>query len=98
MGDQGVNTAVLYEVVERHIALVTLNRPDKRNAVNGDVARGLEAAVKAVEADDDIRVAVLTSNPVIGGKNSSERNGRPWANSSEMGRSGVISNQRIRKR
>lgn len=43
-----------------HIAVITINRPDARNAVNGDVARGLEAAVDQLEADDDAWVAVLT--------------------------------------
>lgn len=52
--------AVLFERVAPHVALVTLNRPEARNAVNGDVARGLDAAVARVEAEDDIRVAILT--------------------------------------
>lgn len=54
--------AVLFEVVEPHIALVTLNRPEARNAVNGAVATGLEAAVERVEADPDLWVAILTGN------------------------------------
>jgi enoyl-CoA hydratase/carnithine racemase len=52
--------AVLYQVVEPHIALVTLNRPEARNAVNGAVAAGLEAAVERAEADAEIRAVVLT--------------------------------------
>ncbi|MDO9706898.1 enoyl-CoA hydratase-related protein [Paracraurococcus lichenis] len=52
--------AVLFEVVEPHIALVTINRPEARNAVNGAVAVGLEAAVERVEADPDLWAAVLT--------------------------------------
>ncbi len=52
--------AVLYEVREPHIALVTINRPEARNAVNGAVAQALEAAVDRSEADNDIRVVVLT--------------------------------------
>jgi enoyl-CoA hydratase/carnithine racemase len=52
--------AVLFEVVEPHIALVTINRPEARNAVNGAVAQGLEAAVDRVEADPDLWAAVLT--------------------------------------
>jgi len=52
--------AVLYATPEPHIALVTLNRPAARNAVNGDVAQGLEAALDRTEADPDIRVVVLT--------------------------------------
>jgi enoyl-CoA hydratase/carnithine racemase len=42
------------------VALVTLNRPEARNAVNGAVAHGLDAAVKRVEADDSIWLAILT--------------------------------------
>lgn len=52
--------AVLFEVVEPHIALVTINRPEARNAVNGAVAAGLEAAVVRVEQDPDLWAAVLT--------------------------------------
>ncbi len=43
-----------------HIGVLKLNRPDKKNAVNGDVAKGMEAAIDQVEADDDIWIAVLT--------------------------------------
>lgn len=48
-----------------HIALITLNRPDARNAVNGALARGLEAALLETERDDDIWIVVLTG---AGGK------------------------------
>ena len=53
-------SAVTVERLPGHIALVTIDRPEARNAVNGDVATGLEAAVDATEADDDIRAVVLT--------------------------------------
>ncbi len=52
--------AVLFELAEPHIALVTINRPEARNAVNGAVAAGLEAAVERVEGDPEIWAAVLT--------------------------------------
>jgi enoyl-CoA hydratase/carnithine racemase len=52
--------AVLFETPEPHIAVVTLNRPAARNAVNGAVAAGLEAAVERAEADPDIWAVVLT--------------------------------------
>jgi enoyl-CoA hydratase/carnithine racemase len=58
MGD--LNAAVLFEVIEPHIALVTLNRPEARNAVNGAVAQALEAAVDRTEQDPEIRAVVLT--------------------------------------
>jgi len=55
------SNAVIVEKVGTHIALVTLNRPEKQNAINGDISRGLEAAVEAIEADDQLRVAVLAA-------------------------------------
>ncbi len=53
-------TAVTLERLPGHVALVTIDRPEARNAINGEVAAGLEAAVDATEADDDIRAVVLT--------------------------------------
>jgi len=53
---------VLLERIDEHIAVVTLNRPEKRHAVNGDVARRLDAIVKQTEADPSIWVVVLTSS------------------------------------
>lgn len=53
---------VLFERVDDHIAVVTLNRPEKRHAVNGAVARRLDALVKQTEADPSIWVVVLTSS------------------------------------
>ena len=52
---------VSYEVQGR-VALITLNRPDARNAINGDVAAGMEAAIDQLEADPDVWVAVLRAN------------------------------------
>jgi enoyl-CoA hydratase/carnithine racemase len=43
-----------------HVALVTINRPQARNAINGEVARELENAVRATEANADIWAVVLT--------------------------------------
>ncbi|AEG51512.1 Enoyl-CoA hydratase/isomerase [Sphingobium chlorophenolicum L-1] len=51
---------ILIEHPVAHVALVTINRPDARNAINGAVARGLEQAVIETEANDDIRCVVLT--------------------------------------
>jgi enoyl-CoA hydratase len=52
---------VEYEVIGR-IAVITLNRPEARNAVNGDVATGLEAAIDKMEEDDNVWVGVLRAN------------------------------------
>lgn len=52
--------AVTLEIVAPHVALVTIQRPEARNSVNGDVAAQLDAHVKATEADPDIWVTILT--------------------------------------
>jgi len=44
------------------IALITLNRPEARNAVNGDVAEGMEAAIDRMEADDEVWVGIIQAN------------------------------------
>ncbi|MDM0104949.1 crotonase/enoyl-CoA hydratase family protein [Variovorax sp. J22R24] len=46
--------------VDQAICTITLNRPEKRNAVNGVVAAELLAAFERFEADGALRVAVLT--------------------------------------
>lgn len=43
-----------------NIGIITINRPDARNAVNTDVATGIEAAVDQIENDDEIWVGILT--------------------------------------
>ena len=43
-----------------HTALITIRRPEARNAVNGDVANGVEAAIDQLEEAEDVWVGVLT--------------------------------------
>ena len=43
-----------------HIAVITINRPDARNAVNTDVAQGIEAAIDKLEEDPEAWVGLLT--------------------------------------
>lgn len=45
---------------EDAVALLTLNRPDKRNAVNDEMRAELTAAFAAFDADPSLRVVVLT--------------------------------------
>lgn len=52
---------VRYEVRGR-VALITLDRPEARNAINGEVAAGVEAAIDRMEDDPDVWVGVLTAN------------------------------------
>jgi enoyl-CoA hydratase/carnithine racemase len=39
---------------------ITINRPDKRNALNGDVIAGIARGYRAAHEDADVRVIVLT--------------------------------------
>ncbi len=56
---------IQYET-QGNVAVITLDRPEARNAVNGDVAEGLEAAIDRMEADDDVWIGVLThTGPVF---------------------------------
>ena len=45
-----------------HIAVITLNRPEARNAVNGDVALGIEQAIDRLEDDPELWVGILAAN------------------------------------
>jgi enoyl-CoA hydratase len=49
-------------LVERrgHVQIITINRPEARNALDGAAARALAAAVDELDADDALRVGVLT--------------------------------------
>lgn len=42
------------------VAVLTLNRPEARNAVNGELARAMEAALDGLEADAATNAVVLT--------------------------------------
>jgi enoyl-CoA hydratase len=50
---------LLYDVKDG-IATVTLNRPDQRNALNGELLAALVDAMKGVRDDDEVRAVVLT--------------------------------------
>jgi enoyl-CoA hydratase len=42
------------------VLIITLNRPEARNAVNLALAEGVAAALDALDADDDVAVGVIT--------------------------------------
>ncbi|MEE4023525.1 crotonase/enoyl-CoA hydratase family protein [Gordonia sp. PKS22-38] len=42
------------------VAVITINRPEAKNAVNLEVAEGVAAAIDELEARDDLTVAILT--------------------------------------
>ena len=52
---------VSYET-QGKIALITLNRPEARNAINGDVAAAMEVAIDKMETDPNVWVGILRAN------------------------------------
>lgn len=53
---------VKLEIVDEHVALVTLDRPAKRNAINPAMAQALDTMVKETERDPAIRAVVIASS------------------------------------
>jgi enoyl-CoA hydratase len=43
-----------------HVLIITVNRPEARNAINGGVAQGIAAALDKLDDDPDLRVGILT--------------------------------------
>ncbi len=50
---------LLYEVSD-HIATITLNRPDRMNAITGPMLESFSQAFRDADADTDVRVIILT--------------------------------------
>lgn len=48
------------EKLDGGVALLTVNRPDKMNALNGEVRCAVMGALDQLEGDDEVRVVVLT--------------------------------------
>jgi enoyl-CoA hydratase len=55
-----MNDTVLYEMMG-HIAVITLNRPEKRNVVNTAMRDGVLSAWQRFDNDPQARVAILTA-------------------------------------
>ena len=57
--------SVIEYTTEGHVAVITINRPEARNAVNGEVARGIEEAIDRLEKDSDLWIGILTGVPPV---------------------------------
>jgi enoyl-CoA hydratase/carnithine racemase len=88
MSHTQVATEVLYEV-RGHTAILTLNRPDALNAVNALLSRALGEALERAQADEAVRVIVLTGagrafcagadlKEVAAGRDIYDRDHREW--------------------
>ena len=48
--------------IEQRVAYITINRPDKRNALNAEVVQNLKDLFKLAESSDEAKVIVLKAN------------------------------------
>ena len=53
-----------YELQGR-VAVITIRRPEARNAVNGEVAKGMEAAIDRLEDDPEVWVGVVAGEGTV---------------------------------
>lgn len=54
--------AVRFDAHADGIAVITIDRPEQRNALTREVREGLRAAWERFEADDTLRIAILTGS------------------------------------
>jgi enoyl-CoA hydratase len=59
--EENMETPVLFSV-ENQTAIITLNRPERRNAINQALLAGLYDAIEKVGSDSSIRVGIITGN------------------------------------
>lgn len=57
-----MESKLVLHAVSDHIATITLNRPDKGNALSADMMDALENAINAASLDDAVRVIVIAAN------------------------------------
>lgn len=53
-------TAEVLTEVDGNVLIVTINRPDAKNAMNKAAAEGISAAMDRLDAEPDLRAAILT--------------------------------------
>jgi len=59
-----LSESVTFEV-RGHYAVITIDRPQARNAVNSAVANGIEAGIDRLEETDDLWVGIITGVPPV---------------------------------
>src|SRR4051812_50018047 len=90
MSEIDTGTDHLLARVDDGVAVLTMNRPERRNALSGAMLDAMAQVLAAVEVDDDVRCIVLTGaggafcagggvKGMAGGGGGSGRGGaRPW--------------------
>jgi enoyl-CoA hydratase/carnithine racemase len=79
IAEPGQDEAVIYEVTESGVAVLTLNRPDRLNTWGGDIATAFYAGIDRAEEDPAVRVIVLTGR------------GRAFCAGAQLGAMGSVS-------
>ena len=60
MSDSDTDTTAVLTEARDKVLVITINRPDQRNAVNAAVAQGIGHALDALDADDGLVLGVIT--------------------------------------
>jgi methylglutaconyl-CoA hydratase len=55
-----MNDSPVIYAIEGHVALVTLNRPEKRNALNDALVGGLKDALRDADSREEVRAVLIT--------------------------------------
>jgi len=87
-----MTTSVLTEI-RGHVLIVTINRPERRNAIDHQTALGLEAAWDQLDEDAALRAAVLTGAAgyfSAGADLKAAAAGGPTSSTSRRGQFGTI--------
>ena len=50
---------IKFEIIDQ-IGILTLNRPEKRNALNPELAKQMKSKLKEVEKDESVKVLIIT--------------------------------------
>ncbi|MFL6647462.1 MAG: enoyl-CoA hydratase-related protein, partial [Sulfurifustaceae bacterium] len=79
-----MNYDTLRYEVEGRILTITLNRPERMNAFNGQMCRELIAAFDRADADDDVKVVIVTgAGKAFCAGADLERGGETWGKHAE---------------
>lgn len=88
---EATREAIRFEL-EEHTATITLNRPDKMNALNRPMRKELQDALREVKYNPDIWVLILTGEgkAFCSGKDLFEKTGSGFAGSAPPEEDGVV--------